>query len=329
MRQKRTNIRQAILNFVSGAMLACMLGVSVSPSFAGKKGQFVAFRPAITPMVDVVTPQGAPRVYGTSAGSTLWSSGSSMVIYRGDKVKIRAFVSTGAFELQHVNVRLDNGPLVSIDRQPWDTAFDTSALDAGYHLVQIWAQSDSPSPYSTGEQDLAFYLALPGQVGASAASIATTSSAATSKVLSDTMTIGEPVPTAVSSDMSFEMPRLLSDESQTISAIVDLQVPSSRPVVGRNLAPITLDNPVVITVALPDGSTATRCCYALYRDGSMIYQCNRLLPAAGTKIILQARNASQPGLLPGDIILKAWGVDDKGSYGPEMSLDIRVPAITN
>ena len=329
MRQDRINNSQAILSCVTGAMLACILGLTGSPSFADKKGQFVAFRPAITPMVDVVTPQGSPRVYGTSAGSRLWSSGSSMVIYRGDKVKVGAFVSTGAFELQHVDVRLDNGPLVSIYRQPWDTSFDTSALDPGYHLVQIWAQSDSPSPYSTGEQDLSFYLALPGDAGAVAPSIAPASSMLTTKVLSDTMTIGDPGSSALTSDTSFEMPGLLSDKAQTISAMVDLLVPSSRQTVGRSLAPITLDNPTVVTLALPDGSTATRCCYALYRDGSMIFQCRSLLPAVGTTILLQARSASRPGLLPGDIMFKAWGVDDKGSYCPEVSLDIRVPASTN
>jgi len=320
-------MKQARVVLATSAILLAICSLSASVSFADKKNQqTVAFKPAITPMVDVITPQGAPRVYETSAGPTLWSPGSSMVVYKGDTFKIKVFVSTGAYELQHINVRLDGGPLVSMYRAPWETSFDTSTLDTGYHNLRIWAQSDSPAPFSTSEQVLAFYVAQPGEPMTADSTVQAPPSPVTTRVLSNTMTIGGSSTPPQSRPGAFDLPRVLDGAGQTISAIIDLQTPSGRPVLAQDPALITLSSPTVVTVMLPPGSTATRCSYALYRDGSIIYQCNHLLPASGTQILLQAKTASHSGLLPGDVILKAWGVDSRGSYGPETWLDIRIPA---
>jgi hypothetical protein len=321
-----------------------MTGYPTSADTVAKTGpQLVAFKPAINAMVDVLTPQGLPRIYATSSGSTLWSPGSSLVIYRGDKIKLQVFVSTGAYELQHVKVRLDNVPIVSIDHQPWSTVCDTGTLDTGYHMFQIWAQSDSPSPYSSSEQNIAFYLAQPSQEAGSGVDVTTPgpttgggvpeptpSATAVPGPSADAMTAGAskpslPISVPANPVRSITLPNVLSGDAQTPSAIITLQTGSATPVVGQNTVPVALNGPTDVVVGVPKGSTARRFTYALYRDGAIIYQSDRLLPAFGTQIRLQARTDSQPGLLPGDVTLRAWGVDQNNSYGPDTSMAVTIP----
>jgi len=344
MRLCRSMTIRIVAGGLTGIILACVLGMTSSPSLADKK-QVVAFKPAINALVDVLTPQGSPRTYTTATGTTYWSPGSSLVIYKGDKIKLKVFVSTGAFELQHVKVRLDNVPIVSIDHQPWETVCDTSTLDTGYHMFQVWAQSDSPSPYSSSEQNIAFYVAMPNQESAGGPDVTSPAptpvpapstappepgATPTAPVPATTMTpppgpdamapaAPKPAPPAM-----FALPKLIADSAQNTTATVSLQAGSTAPVVGDNATPVNVSGPTAVTVGVPKGSTSSRFVYALYRDGATIYQCDRYLPVYGTQIRLQARSGSSPGLLPGDIILKAWGVDPNGGYGPETSIAVRI-----
>jgi hypothetical protein len=204
-------------------------------------------------------------------------------------------------------------------------------MDTGYHMFQIWAQSDSPSPYSSSEQNIAFYLAKPGMAsGAGADNVApagpdkeppTTATGASQ----ETETNGEAKLAPANTAPLFALPKLIAGGVQTSYATVKLQIGSSAPVGGDNIGPVALSGPTDVKVVVPHGSTARRFAYALYRDGAIVYQSDQFLPASGTLIRLQERNGSQPGLLPGDILLKAWGVDQSGSYGPATSITVTIP----
>ncbi|MDR3709687.1 MAG: hypothetical protein P4L33_15425 [Capsulimonadaceae bacterium] len=347
------------------AVIAAAAALAPAPALAadssapksGAPAPVVAFRPAINGMVDVLTPQGSPREYTTASGTTLWSPGSSLFIYKGDKIRLNVFVSTGAFELHHVKVRLDNVSLASIDHQPWNVVVDTNTLETGYHMFQIWAQSDSPAPYSSSEQNISFYLsgneapapvpaaaapptaALPPMASAASSASAATPSApatvaapssgdATTATGSYSGTIssgGEPHAVPVSASPINALPKLIESSSLASDATLQMKVGTDRVVTGVDDRQIVLNAPLDAVVIKPKGSAAQRFAYALYRDGAIVYQTDQFLPVNGTHIRLQARTGSSPGLLPGSIVLKAWGIDQGGKYGPVVSVPINIP----
>lgn len=327
MRQQRSMKHRADIRYIIGLLLAfAAASIAASADTAPSKKpapSVVAFKPAINATVDVLTPAGTPREYSTASGSTLWSPGSSQFIYKGDKIKLSVFVSTGAFELQHVKVRLDNNLIATIDHQPWDTSIDTDTLQTGYHMFNIWAQSDSPAPYSSSEETIAFYLAEQNQA---AGSTSPAGPATAPDSAPPATAIGASSQTIQTSAPLYVLPKLIRDKEQETKAIVGLQAGSSPVVTGDGQTPVSVSGPTDIKVVVPGGSTARRFVYALYREGAIVYESDQLLPAAGTVIRLQERTSSQPGLLPGDVILKAWGVDQDGRYGAPTTLPVNVPS---
>jgi hypothetical protein len=347
----------------------------------------VAFRPAINPVIDVIAPDGFPRQYPTSTGTTMWSPTSGFAIVKGDKIKLNVFVATGGYELKSVKVRMDNVLLATIDKQPWNTVIDTSTIDAGYHVFEIWAQSDSPSPASSGEQNIMFYIGQTTPAGSEVKSAAPetvtggtpavtpptvtppavstapavkSATAAPEDITSIPFGSGKPVtkpatpavdagapqvegtqkagsstetivggPAKVNTPImppSFPMPTILNDLKYSPSSTVGLKLADGTILTGVTDKPIILTNPIDLTVNVPRGSTTRRFAYALYREGSIVYQTDQQLPATSTRIRLQARNGAAAGLLPGNVVLKAWGVDQNSNYGPATVIKIQIPA---
>jgi hypothetical protein len=90
--------------------------------------------------------------------------------------------------------------------------------------------------------------------------------------------------------------------------------------------PVELSGPAVASIVPLAGSTAQRFAYELQRGSQTIVTASQLFPADATRIRLQPRTATAPGLLPGTTTLWVWAVDAQGNYGSPVSATVHIQA---
>lgn len=281
------------------------------------KTETVASKPSIDAKLTVFTSNGDLRIYPTGSGGQEYYT-DGLPIQQGDKIKLGVFVATGGFELKHIKVRLDNQLIADVIHAPWGATIDTGNLPLGNHMIEIWAQSESPAPYSSDTAIVNFFTAP---------------TVPTIAVETHPETV---IPNPVPQPTAIVAPPPASTRPPFPAVLSGLRS-SERPVIAFSISPadaqaqyaggqaVDLSSPVSVTVIAPKGSTANKFVYILVRDGAAVFGGTTTSAVNVTKVVLQAKNGASVGLNPGKLTMQAWGLDDQGSYGPMASMDITVP----
>jgi len=274
----------------SRVFLSLLLVFLATEAWSATKVRYV---PGIAIIPEVRTPDGNLRVYETPRGPIYWSPGYP--IYQGDTIKLNVFVSTGGDTLEIVKVRLDNTEIASLTRAPWSIELSASKLGVGYHAVEAWAKctgSDGKSNSATR----VFFIA-PKDKNLSPEAIKDPKQAALAIA---GISHEDPAPGVTSNDP--EADKALKDGS-----------------------PIVLRHPVQLNISLPEGMT--KFSYSLIRDGNEEYRSPEL--SADTRIKLQPARGEIKGLLPGELFLVVWGINEKGAMGQPAAIQINIPKPTD
>jgi lipoprotein-anchoring transpeptidase ErfK/SrfK len=135
---------------------------------------------------------------------------------------------------------------------------------------------------------------------------------------------GEPSAPQPATAVKDALPHLLTGLAKSDLSVLQLQFNSDPPLSGESGKTIEVTEPASIKVIVPDNSTARRFVYAIYRNGLTSYEMDQFLPASITRVRLQPWTKDMGGLLPGTVLLKAWGVDQDDRYGPPVSVLIHI-----
>lgn len=306
-------------------IVAGLLLLVPSAAFAKDKTSTLTYTPAITLTLEVQTPAGTPRVYPTAAGPTYWTQ--DMPVAVGDHVKLDIFVATGGGELQQAKVRLDNKLIATLNSFPWNTQIDTSAIGAGGHFLEVWAQELEPDGKRTAYAIKTITFTVQSSLPDSAAnSTPVTAVKGEQQVLTGSMVADIPL---TGPGAPPALPQALATGAANSTATVSLS--ANDPAASQALSSgnvVSLSSPIVISVRATPGSTANRFVYALVRGDQTIYAADHATDLNLAEIRLQQRSDAQPGLLPGRVVLWVWGVDDHGDYGAPVSaiFDVAPPA---
>ena len=253
------------------------------------------YTPAVVVIPEVRTPQGELRSYRTAQGVSYWHAG--LPVYKGDRVKLNVFVSTGGAELAETRVRLDNQEISRRTEAPWNVTLDTGDLPEGYHYVEAWARTGGEDPRSA-TANVVFFVDPKQAPQADTAS---------------------PIVDAIPAPDDAPAPNIAPDEGGPT-----VQLSADTPAAQKALetgARVLITEPVTFTVSGPgpeDGFV-----YALYRGSEEIHRSKEL--ALGAKVKLRADAKDAPGLLPGVLRFVVWGVDKQGRLGPPRVTEIEIP----
>jgi hypothetical protein len=139
---------------LSAIVLGCLLlgilfvcATCATPASARTKEVLTSeliYTPAVVVIPEVRTPDGELRTYRTPQGVSYWRAG--LPVYKGDRVKLNVFVSTGGADLAETRVRLDNTEMDRRTAAPWHSSVDTGNLAEGYHYVEAWARTGGENP---------------------------------------------------------------------------------------------------------------------------------------------------------------------------------------
>lgn len=312
--------------------IACALGAlslffsiaAIASADSKQSNDKLTYTPAITLTLEVQTPSGAPRVYPTASGLSYWAD--DMPVAKGDQVKLDVFVATGGGELQGAKVRLDNQPIATLDKSPWSTTINTDAIGAGDHFLEVWAQELEPDGKRTAYaiKTMTFTVAsnLPGVGSGPVSAVAGVQQVLSGNSVTNVPLTGPGQPPA--------LPQPIAGSAADATATVSLA--ANDPTAEQALASgnvVSLSAPIVVSVHAPAGSTAHRFVYALVRGDQTIYESDQPSDINLAQIRLQQRSGTEPGLLPGRIVLWVWGVNNHGDYGTPISAIFDVaPAVS-
>lgn len=258
------------------------------------------YTPAVVVIGEVRTPDGEMRTYKTAQGVTYWRAG--LPVYKGDRVKLNVFVSTGGAALAETRVRLDN---VEKDRRtaaPWHSTLETADLAEGYHYVEAWARTGGDNPRSS-TAGLVFF------VDPRSEPLATTASPVVEDV---------PPPPDAAPEMKFDPGA--GGPSVQIST-EDAEARKALESGGR----VALRNEVIFSVSGPGPEEGY--VYALYRGDQQIHR-SGVLPLS-TRVKLRPNAPNAPGLLGGLVRFVVWGADKEGRLGAPRVTEVDVMGADN
>lgn len=276
-----------------GGWMALALIAGSRPADARDAVTRLVFTPSVAIVPEVRTAQGELRTYRLADGATYWKEG--LPVFRGDRVKINVFVSSGGEDLAESVVRLDNVTVSRKTAPPWDVGLTTDTLTEGYHFVEAWARTGGAEPRDASKT-LVFFVD-PRAVGQ-----ATT----VSPVLETVALSDEAVP---------KLPPAAGGPSVQISA--DLSDAQAALTSGKVLR---LTGPVEFSISGPAPNEGF--VYALYRGETEIHRSERL--EVGTRVKLRPDAPDAPGLLPGRIWFVVWGMDRENRLGPARIVPVEV-----
>lgn len=252
------------------------------------------YTPAVVVIPEVRTAEGEIRTYKTPQGVSYWRAG--LPVYKGDRVKLNVFVSTGGADLAETRVRLDN---VEKDRRtaaPWHSTLETADLNEGYHYVEAWARTGGANPRAA-TAGLVFF------VDPKQAPLAST----TSPIVEDVPPPDNNPDVKLDPGAGGPAVQVSSDNSEAQKAL-------------EAGARVTLRDEVVFSVSGPGPSEGF--VYALYRGDQQIHRSGVLNLSTRVKLRPNAPNA--PGLLPGIIRFVVWGADQQGRLGAPRVTEVEV-----
>jgi hypothetical protein len=272
-----------------------LLGVLVSLTVLSAPviGQPLAVsQPAVSVHASAATTTGEPRSFRTSYGDITWVP--SLPLYTGDRLTL-AFEPSAKMQPYRVSLTLDERPLASIGKSPWQTVIDTSGLTPGRHVVNGDIRyTGTPRKYSKVE--FAFFVQQPVTEVKGVVETYGDSSIAAIRDKSPAPA-GFVAPTGEQIDQSFGV-TLVATDSEATSAIAARQ-----PVrVGQD--PIEL--------RLTPAVGLDRWAYSMTRDGRQLSAAGSINPTLGVEVA--SKSPTGHGLLPGVVTITAWGIKSNGVY---------------
>ena len=239
----------------------------------------------------LVTSTGQPRVFHTPAGSVAWTP--SLPVHRGDRLTV-AFSSSPTLEPTRVWVSLDNRGLADFRKAPYRVLVDTSSLAPGRHVVK-GDMRFAGSPRKYGISEYVFYVQQPTSEVKGFVEIY---GVPPGGKLSEAPPVGGSFipPAEEQIDPSFNVV-LLSTDEDAYSAIQSGQ-------------PIDVRGPVVLYPK--SGAGLDRWAYSITRDGRQVAGAGPISPMV--RLEVAPKSSTEPGILPGSVVLTAWGVKSSGKY---------------
>jgi hypothetical protein len=283
-------------NFTAFAVASALFtALTVSAGATTVKGSFV---PGVSIVPNVFEPDGQTlRTYQTASGPTYWSP--NLPVRPGDKLVLKVFATTGGADLTKLIVRLDNVKIAEPATAPWIATVDTSTLQQGSHMVEVWAEA-SGSPAKSTTKTFSFVVANP----VAQAPVTTTTGSA---VIAPDQPVGDAAPDS-------PMPKFLAD--QPVDADAGIAIRSDDADFDRMLTSddgsISVSAPVLLYAERTPGSNAMRYAYSITRDGRVVISSKDAQSMQYVKIRLQPMADNNTGLLPGKITLWVWGIDKAG-----------------
>jgi len=243
--------------------------------------------PGIKIVLEVRTPQGDLRSFQRPGSRpTYWDP--DLPVVKGDKVTIAPMIATGKAELGAVKIRLNNEQLSDSTEPPWRVEVDTSRLEPGYHLVEVWAATKPP--HSRDKTATTTFLVVPEN---------------------DTLLRALQEGAAESGPPVSQEERLASSiRSREAKVDQELTTSSSAAVSGPTLFFVSA------------GPAAKEFFYTISREGRVSYTSPRL-PLL-THIMLEPAKGEGQGQAPGDLILTVRVGDGEGRFGPPAWVSIKI-----
>jgi len=245
--------------------------------------------PGVRVALEVRTPSGELRTYHTPPKFSYWSP--DLPVIEGDKVTVDAFVALGGGELDKVRVRLDNGLLANLKKEPWKIDLPGDRLKPGYHFVEVWAASKQ-GKWASGTMS---FLVVPASEPSIRVALAPEAAAE--------VTVAEPVP----------------GEQAGPQAAVRSQDPAADQAL-REGKPAAINQTTLFYVETTEGKQYF---YTLEREGVITYR-SPALPL-NTQVLIQPRRGESAGLEPGQVIMRVRAGDLAGNFGPptQVTLDLQ------
>lgn len=255
-----------------------------------------AYLPGIEIALEVRTPQGDFRSFQRPGSPpTYWTS--DLPVVKGDQLTIVPLITTGGAELGQVRVRLDNAPLAARGAPPWRVRVDTSALDVGYHLVEVWAATKGRN--SRESSATATFLLVPRN---------------------------DPLLSALSGELGEE--RLPVSDEERLACVIRSRDPKTDEEITTTSTAVVAA-PTLFFVSA--GPAAKEFFYTLSRDGQATYTSPRLpmlthilLEPKGQEQAPPQREPAARGQEPGKLILTARAGDGEGRFGPPNWVTVRI-----
>ena len=309
--------------FLSVAAIAGMLASPIARADSAIAG---VSTPQVSLVLEPYAPDGTMRLYTVPNGVSYWTQ--DMPIYQGDTVKLDVFVATGADELQDLKVRMDNVLVADISKSPWTTTLTTSRLGSGYHFVEAWVQVSGQKPQFATHTLTFFVNPTPPSTGVDQPVAQVKGQ---EQILTNGQVVSVPLdPNATSAaPQTPATPPVLASASSDAGATVKIVLNDavSNAVLDQSTN-LQLASPAVASIVPLSGSTAQKFAYELQRGDETIVMTNQIFPADATKIRLQPRTSTTPGLLPGTTTRGVWGVDAQGNYGTPVSATVQIQPST-
>ncbi|MDO8589560.1 MAG: hypothetical protein Q7T82_21255 [Armatimonadota bacterium] len=258
-------------------------------------------KPVITISATATTATGAVREFSTPAGRVAWSP--SLPLYRGDLLRLTFNISR--VEPSRVSVKLDGRPIADLKRRPWSVLINTSNLAPGKHVAKGDIRfPGTPRMYSIAE--FPFHVHPPA-----------------SMVKGIVESIGPeqgkpPVPMVEISPPKLVVPpeSRVDETFQVTLCSLDLAAGGAL----RRGEPVEVKGPVAFYLSGP--SKLDRWAYVITRDGRQIAGAGPMRPTVYLQVA--PKSGSEPGLLPGKLLLRAWGVTGSGTYSRPVEAELVV-----
>jgi hypothetical protein len=282
----------------------------------------VVYSPGLALIPEVLQKDGvSEQTYNTTQGPSLWTE--TLPIPQGDKIKLNVFVATGGADLKEIIVRLDNARIADITTAPWSETLDTANMQAGYHMIEVWAQA-SGNPPQAATKTLTFFVTK---------DLAPQYRVEGSQQVLYQGTVTNLTPGAKTDiNAAPVLPDFLKGKSQDLSAgiVVYMQSSASSPTtsgaaVPDTTGPLTINEPTLFYVQAAPGSTAVRYAYALVRDGTTINTSTAPLELNYDRIRIEERSSTRSGLAPGTVMMWVWGVDADNRPSAPAKVQIVLP----
>jgi hypothetical protein len=293
------------------AIAGCVL-TALAPAVVAKT-QSGSFVPGLSIVPNVYQPDGHTlRTYQTAAGQTLWSP--DLPVKHGDKLQLKIFATTGGAELDKLIVRLDNVKIAELSAAPWDTTLDTSSLQQGSHMVEVWAEATG-APAKSTTKTFSFVVADDQQ---------------------PTTTVGSAVvepdsAAGAASAAGPALPEFLANRQVDEGAGVSLrsQDADTDRLLTTDDGSILVSAPTLLYCERASGSQAVKYAYAVTRGDKTIVTSTKPESLENVKIRLQRLDESKAGLLPGKVTLWVWGIDQSGHPSTPLHRDFVIASPDN
>jgi hypothetical protein len=274
-----------LIRLLSIALCAVILPISVAAAETADKVPTVAVSASVT------TQSGQPRVFWGPQGRTEWSP--CLPAYVGDKITL--VFSTSSGDVSRVWVKMDDVSLADLTKSPWKVTVDTSSLAVGKHVASGNIRF-SGKPMRYGVAKLEFFVQKPPEeVKGSVEEYGVAPTGA------NPSTVAVPAP-------GFVLPTPAQIDQNLAVTVRSRDVDADRQL--RAGGPIHINKPISFCVDVSSG--LDRWAYQLRRNDRQIAGAGPMKPYSYLEVA--PKKDDEPGILPGNVTLRVWGVKSTGVY---------------